>query len=77
MQIRSKQFTQDIIDTLGSRIGEVVLPIPRDVTTRRELSDRTRDIVQRRALLREEAKRLPLDFMASLDIPNELVEHDD
>lgn len=26
-QIRSKQFTQDIIDTLGGRINELILPI--------------------------------------------------
>ncbi len=29
-QIRSKQFTQDIIDTLGSRLNELILPIPKD-----------------------------------------------
>ena len=29
-QIPAKQFTQDIIDTLGKRILEVVLPIPKD-----------------------------------------------
>ena len=29
-QIRAKQFTQDIIDTLGKRIFEVILPIPKD-----------------------------------------------
>ena len=33
-QIRSKQFTQDIIDTLGGRIGEVRLPLPRDEARR-------------------------------------------
>lgn len=29
-QIRSKQFTQDIIDSLGERIRELVLPIPKE-----------------------------------------------
>ena len=29
-QIRAKQFTQDIIDTLGSRLNELILPIPKD-----------------------------------------------
>lgn len=29
-QIRAKQFTRDVIDTLGNRLFEVVLPVPRD-----------------------------------------------
>ena len=29
-QIRSKQFTQDIIDTIGKRVYELVLPFPKD-----------------------------------------------
>ena len=29
-QIRSKQFTQDIIDTLGDRVKELILPFPKD-----------------------------------------------
>ena len=29
-QIQSKRFTQDIIDTLGKRINELVIPIPKD-----------------------------------------------
>ena len=31
-QIQSKRFTQDIIDTLGKRINELVIPIPKDCT---------------------------------------------
>jgi type I restriction enzyme M protein len=30
LQIFSKRFTQDIIDTLGDRIKELILPIPKD-----------------------------------------------
>jgi hypothetical protein len=29
-QIRNKQFTRDVIDTLGQRISEILFPIPRD-----------------------------------------------
>jgi len=38
-QISSKRFTQDIIDTLGARIKELVLPIPKDAATRNEIID--------------------------------------
>jgi len=33
-QIKAKQFTQDIIDSLGERIRELVLPIPRSAQRR-------------------------------------------
>lgn len=37
-QIKAKRFTQDIIDTLGDRLLELVLPIPRD--------DKHRDLIE-------------------------------
>ncbi len=36
-QIYSKRFTQDIFDTLGARIHELVIPIPKDKSTRSQL----------------------------------------
>ena len=33
-QIRSKQFTQDIIDSLGERINELILPVSKSSETR-------------------------------------------
>jgi type I restriction enzyme M protein len=59
-QIRSKQFTQDIIDTLGNRILEVQVPVPKDNERRTEISKATRSIVETRATLREEARRISL-----------------
>lgn len=59
-QIRAKQFTQDIIDTLGARIRELVIPIPRSSAEREEISRATRDIVQTRAALRNEAVNVAL-----------------
>ena len=29
-QMRNKQFTRDVIDTLGHRIREIILPVPKD-----------------------------------------------
>lgn len=36
-QMKNKQFTRDVIDTLGQRVNELLLPIPNDVGTAREL----------------------------------------
>lgn len=55
-QIRSKQFTQDIIDSLGDRIHELVLPIPKDETTRMRITNLVRTAVTRRIEARELAR---------------------
>ncbi|MEX1185609.1 MAG: N-6 DNA methylase [Gemmatimonadaceae bacterium] len=47
-QIRSKQFTQDIIDSLGERIRELVLPIPRASDARERIDAAVRQAVQKR-----------------------------
>lgn len=41
-QIRTKQFTRDVIDTIGKRLDEVVLPIPKSI----ELKDKIRDSIK-------------------------------
>lgn len=71
-QIRSKQFTQDIIDTLGNRVLELVLPIPRDPKTRESLARAALEIVEQRAKYREEARLLPLALQGK--IPAEIAE---
>jgi hypothetical protein len=59
-QIRARQFTRDIIDTLGRRLLEVVLPIPRRRAVARGIGAEAREIVEERVRLREEAKALVL-----------------
>jgi type I restriction enzyme M protein len=59
-QIRAKQFTQDIIDTLGKRICEVVLPIPKDKLLRGRIARETQEIVLGRMTLRNKAKQISL-----------------
>lgn len=54
-QIRAKQFTQDIIDTLGQRIRELVLPLPKSMEERERIAGETREIVEQRARLRYQA----------------------
>lgn len=47
-QIRSKQFTQDIIDSLGGRIHELVLPIPKKAAAREKVSKMVKQAVTKR-----------------------------
>lgn len=58
-QIRAKQFTQDIIDSLGRRFFELELPIPKDVSVRQAIAEQAQRIFEARALLREDAGLLP------------------
>jgi hypothetical protein len=66
-QMRSKQFTRDIIDTLGKRIFEVLLPIPHDALLRRQIADETRNVIETRAKLRDRTKEIAFE-VEGLDI---------
>ena len=52
-QIRSKQFTQDIIDSLGERIHELYLPIPKKDKDRDRIAGLVRSAVDHRIQARE------------------------
>jgi type I restriction enzyme M protein len=56
-QIKARQFTQQIIDSLSKeRLREVVLPIPSEEETRQEVISKIRNIVETRAELKQEAR---------------------
>ena len=60
-QIQSKRFTQDIIDSLGRRIYELVLPIPKGKKARQTVEKMVQQSIHDRIEARElarEAKRL-------------------
>ena len=59
-QVRAKRFTQDIIDTLGNRISELVLPVPSDEELRSRVERETRQVVEQRAELRQRAQQIAL-----------------
>lgn len=59
-QVKSKQFTQDIIDSLGERINELVLPIPRSQELRNEITAMVRTSINDRVEARELAKKARL-----------------
>jgi len=67
-QIRSKQFTQDIIDTIGKRLTEVVIPIPKDSKMATRIADETKEVIERRATLRNRAKALALELQGVNEI---------
>lgn len=48
-QIRSKQFTADIIDSIVGRLREVVLPLPKDIDVRTRLAQRCDALFSERA----------------------------
>ncbi len=59
-QIKSKQFTQDIIDSLGERINELVLPIPKSEELCQEITEMVRTVINDRVEARELAKKARL-----------------
>ena len=60
-QMRAKQFTRDIIDTLGKRLFEVILPIPKDDTLRQKIAEETRRAIETRVQLRNRSKEIALE----------------
>lgn len=54
MQVRSKQFSADIIDSVVGRLEEIVIPIPRSATRLRSIEKVVREAVLGRAQLREQ-----------------------
>lgn len=73
-QIRSKQFTQDIIDTIGKRLAEIIIPLPKDMETARKIAAETREIIESRARLRDRATALALELQGLRDITPEDLE---
>jgi type I restriction enzyme M protein len=56
-QIKSKRITQDIIDTLGDRLLEVLLPIPNSTVTSRKVADMVQKSIEERMEARELARQ--------------------
>ena len=61
-QIRSKQFTQDIIDTLGDRVKELILPFPKDKAKQEKIIKNVEAVFAHRM----EAKKLMLNVLLGM-----------
>ena len=70
-QVRAKQFTQDIIDTLGTRISEIVLPIPKDENLRAQVEQETGEVVEQRAELKQRARQIAFQITGEGELTEE------
>lgn len=61
-QLRTKQFTRDVIDTLGKRIFETQIPIPKDPRLMKELSQAIEKTVISRVSARNQLKEFVVNF---------------
>ena len=52
-QIRTRQFTRDVIDTLGQRFKEVIIPIPKSDLVKEGISRKVRNIISSRVEARD------------------------
>ena len=66
-QIRNMQFTADIIDTLGSRYKEIVLPIPKAAKTKERLIAKITSAVKIRMKYKAAIKQMPILIEKVLD----------
>lgn len=57
-QIRTKQFTRDVIDTIGHRIDEILIPIPKDDNLKFAIASSIEKIVKCRIHARNELSRI-------------------
>lgn len=64
-QIQSKRFTQDIIDSLGKRINELIIPIPKDRSRRKEIDEIVETSIRDRIESRELARKSKLMIVES------------
>jgi len=60
-QIKSKVLSQDIIDSLGRRIYDLAIPMPKDVEILREMADQTKLIVDMKQKTKSRLRKLKVD----------------
>ena len=57
-QMRTKQFTRDVIDTLGNRVEEVIIPIPKSQDLKLAISNAVKSVILSRVRARDDIKSL-------------------
>ncbi|WP_036242757.1 N-6 DNA methylase [Methylobacter luteus] len=62
-QIKSKRFTQDIIDSLGKRVNELLLPIPKSKDLRNKIERMVQQSVEDRIEARELARKAKIEVV--------------
>ena len=56
-QIFAKRFTQDIIDTLGGRIHELILPVPKSEEAKKEIVENVTSVINHKNEARQLARK--------------------
>lgn len=56
-QIKSKRVTHDIIDSLGTRINELLLPIPKDKSLRNIITNIVKEVIEKRIEAKDLARK--------------------
>ncbi|MFD1770644.1 N-6 DNA methylase [Sphingobacterium suaedae] len=64
-QIKAKRFTQDIIDSLGSRIHDLILPVPKDQALVAKVEKNVKTAILDRIEARELARQACLDVIST------------
>lgn len=64
-QIKSKRFTQDIIDSIGQRINEIILPIHKNVKKRKKIESLVKQCIHERIEARELARKATKEVVIS------------
>lgn len=74
-QIKAKRFTQDIIDSLGDRIFELTLPIPKNLETRQRITTMVEQAIHERTEARELARQacLAVIGIGTPEVPADVV----
>ena len=62
-QIRTKQFTRDVIDTLGKRLLEIILPIPKSEKVRVGITEHVKKIISSRMEARQMLTKLSQEII--------------
>ena len=62
-QIKAKRVTQDIIDSLGDRIYELILPIPKDQVLRKRVQEMVKTALEERIEARELTRKACLELI--------------
>ncbi|RML44793.1 hypothetical protein ALQ97_00976 [Pseudomonas savastanoi pv. glycinea] len=72
-QIFSKRFTQDIIETLGNRVAELVLPIPRDPIEKQKIIQKVEHLLEMKKQAKELSRQVIEDIAAHVgeELPQE------
>lgn len=70
-QVKSKQFTQDIIDTLGQRVDEIILPFPKEKSKEEKIINNVKLVFDEKEKAKRLMRQILTDSIPELNISSE------